>query len=210
MEPEQIACLEKTAAFVEHSFAGMEPGHDFFHVERVVSNAKRILQDEHADEFIVLMTAYLHDMTDHKFFADDSQLSDFLHSLNLDEKTIALLLDTINSVSYSSYAKTNSIELQIVQDADRLDAIGAIGIARTFSYGAVKGNPFFDKDIPPVLNMTKEQYKKHRSTTINHFHEKLLKLKDLMHTKTAKNIAEQRHAFMVTFLEQWDKEITCS
>jgi len=203
-------CIDKTHEHIRELFRGQDPSHDFYHVLRVVNNAKLLLSSESGDYFTVIMAAYLHDSKDRKLFGTDAQqnIMEFLEEIGLPSKQIKLLIDIITSISFSSESRFTCPELQVVQDADRLDAIGALGIARAFSYGAFRKTPFFDKDILVRHNMTKEEYKKYQGTTINHFHEKLLLLKDLMNTKTAKDIAQKRHDFMLTFLEQFDREVS--
>ena len=162
------------------------------------------------------MGALLHDIADSKFHGGDEDLAprkarQFLESQSVDEAVIAEIILIINNMSYHSSLgdgpKYSSHELQVVQDADRLDAIGAMGIARCFTYGGYKNRKLYDPEIKPNMNMTKEEYKASTAPTINHFYEKLLLLKDLMNTPTAKVLAEARHQFMVDFLEQWDGEV---
>jgi uncharacterized protein len=206
--------IDNTKIFVQDTLKNAEAGHDWFHILRVYRNAKHILAHETADGFVVELAALLHDIADSKFHSGDEDIGpktakDFLEKQAVSPDVIAHVVNIIKNVSYKGGHTTssfNSIELDIVQDADRLDAIGAIGIARTFNFGGYKNNPLHDPDIPPKPNQTKEEYKNARSTTINHFYEKLLLLKDKMNTKTAKTIAEKRHAFMENYLEQFYKE----
>jgi uncharacterized protein len=191
-----------------------EGGHDWQHSQRVRTMALFLAEKENADVFIVELAALLHDIADAKFNDGDENAGprkarNFLLSLNVEEKTIVQIENIIRNISFKSQNKLQenpSIEFCVVQDADRLDAIGAIGIARAFNYGGFRNRPIFDPDIKPNLNMNKEEYKKSNAPTINHFYEKLLLLKDLMNTVTAKKIAEQRHKFMEKYLEEFFKE----
>jgi uncharacterized protein len=200
--------------FVKNSLQNAEGGHDWFHIERVYKTAKTIAANENCDAFIVELGALLHDIADYKFHNGDEDkgpkmATEFLVSEGVSEEIIDQVVKIIENVSFKGgnfEQKFNSIELQIVQDADRLDALGAIGIARTFNYGGFKGRALYDPCIKPNLNMTKEEYKNSTAPTINHFYEKLLLLKDLMNTKTGKKLAEDRHNFMVTYLEQFFAE----
>lgn len=213
-----MSTLSNTISFVKKTLENAESGHDFYHIERVYKNAQLIAQTENCNLEIVQLAALLHDIADSKFHNGDETIGpktalDFLTSQNVDQTTIDHVVKIIENISFKGgnfQRDFNSIELQIVQDADRLDAIGAIGIARTFNYGGYKNNPMHIPNLEPKLNMTKDEYKKHQGSTINHFYEKLLLLKDLMNTESGKKIAEQRHQFMLTFLEQfyaeWDGE----
>lgn len=206
--------IEKTINFVKQKLEGAEAGHDWFHIERVWKLSKKIAENEEADTEIVELAALLHDIADPKFHDGDETLAtkislEFLKSIDVEENTIHQVIYIIENISFKNRAQAPeipSIELQIVQDADRLDAIGAIGIARTFNFGGFKNNLMYHPDIQPKLNMTKEEYKKSNGTTINHFYEKLLLLKDLMNTETAKKIASERHDFMLKFLDEFYKE----
>lgn len=207
-------CLENTKAFVKKSLENAEGGHDWFHIERVFNNAMHIVREEDADEFIVALAALLHDIADYKFHNGDEEVGpriaqEFLVSQELPEEIIDHVVNIINHVSFKGGNTTqefHSAELDIVQDADRLDALGAIGIARTFNYGGFKGRALYDPSIAPNLNMSKEEYKNSSAPTINHFYEKLLLLKDRMNTRTAKDIAELRHHFMQEYLDQFYAE----
>ena len=206
--------IEKTIAFVKLALADAEGGHDWFHIERVYNNAKLIAAEETCDLLVVKLGALLHDIADSKFHDGDETIGpriarDFLQRQNLDQHLIDHVISIIENISYKggNFERTfNSIELQIVQDADRLDAIGAVGIARAFNYGGFKNRALYNPDIKPELGMTKEQYKNSKSPTINHFYEKLLLLKDKMNTESAKKIAEGRHRFMEAFLQQFYDE----
>jgi len=206
--------VNKTIAFVKETLAGAEGGHDWFHIERVYKNALIIAKSEKADEFIVSLGALLHDIADSKFHSGDETIGpkiarEFLFKINVDSTIIEHIVKIIENVSFKGGNETQkfvSPELNVIQDADRLDAIGAIGIARCFNYGGFKNRPLYNPDIKPNLNMSKEEYKTSNAPTINHFYEKLLLLKDRMHTKTGKAMALERHNFMLKFLDQFYKE----
>jgi uncharacterized protein len=206
-----MAITEKTIAFVKQKLHDAEGGHDWFHVERVYKNAVLIAKNENCNLQIVELGALLHDIADSKFNNGDETVGpkvarDFLKLENVDENTIQHVVNIIENISFKGgnfEKKFTSIELEIVQDADRLDAIGAIGIARTFNYGGFKNRQLYNPEILPNLNMSKEEYKNSESPTINHFYEKLLLLKDKMNTKTGKKIAQERHNYMSNFLEQF-------
>lgn len=210
--------ISRTIQFVKQQLANAEGGHDWFHIERVYRNSLLISQSEKCDEVVVKLGALLHDIADSKFHDGDESIGPktaraFLEQEAVDEATIVHVLNIIENISFKGgnfEKKFHSKELEIVQDADRLDAIGAIGIARTFNYGGFKNRPLYDPSIAPNLHMTKEQYKSSEAPTINHFYEKLLLLKDKMNTETGKQIAQERHRFMEIFLSQfyaeWDGE----
>lgn len=206
--------IEKTINFVKEKLEGAEAGHDWFHIERVWKLSKKISEKEGGNLEIIELSALLHDIADPKFHNGDETLatkisSEFLKSIKVEENIINQVLYIIENISFKNREESHqnpSLELQIVQDADRLDAIGAIGIARTFNFGGFKNNLMYHPDIQPKLNMSKEEYKKSNGTTINHFYEKLLLLKDLMNTETAKKIASERHDFMLKFLDEFYKE----
>ncbi len=209
--------IEETIAFVKETLQDAEGGHDWFHIQRVFNSSLLIAKDEKdVDVLVVSLGALLHDIADAKFHNGDETIGpkvakDFLTSLRVDKKVIAHVENIIKHISFKNSfdkhaKKFTSLELQIIQDADMLDAIGAIGIARTFNYGGFKNRTLYDPEIAPSLNMTKEEYKKSSAPTINHFYEKLLLLKDKMNTKTGKKLAEERHKFMLSFLEQFYKE----
>lgn len=210
-----MKCINDTISFVKKTLSGAEGGHDWQHIQRVYLNAKRIAQEEpECNQTVVELAALLHDIADSKFNGGDESIGPktarvFLEGLGVDVAIIEHVVLIIENISYKGgnfENKFNSLELQIVQDADRLDAIGAIGIARTFNYGGFKNNPLFDPAIDPRMNMTKEEYKNHTGTTINHFYEKLLLLKDLMNTETGRRLAENRHRYMEGFLAQFYAE----
>jgi uncharacterized protein len=206
--------IEKTINFVKEKLEGAEAGHDWFHIERVWKLSKKISEKEGGNFVVIELSALLHDIADPKFHNGDETLaikisSEFLKSIKVEEKIINQVLYIIENISFKNRGESHqnpSLGLQIVQDADRLDAIGAIGIARTFNFGGFKNNLMYHPDIQPKLNMSKEEYKKSNGTTINHFYEKLLLLKDLMNTETAKKIASERHDFMLKFLDEFYKE----
>ena len=206
--------IEKTIAFVKEKLEGAEAGHDWFHIERVWKLSKKIAEKEGGNLEVIELSALLHDIADPKFHNGDETLAlkiskDFLEEIQVDAELIEQVLFVIKNISFKNRAEAPEnppLELQIVQDADRLDAIGAIGIARTFNFGGFKNNLMYHPEIKPNLGMNKEEYKKSNGTTINHFYEKLLLLKDLMNTETAKKIASERHDFMLQFLDEFYKE----
>ena len=207
--------VEETIAFVKETLKGAEGGHDWFHIQRVFKNTLLIAKDEKVDVLVVSLGALLHDIADAKFNGGDETVGprmakDFLISLGVDKKAIDHVVKIIENISYKSSLDPNnsftSKELQVVQDADRLDAIGAIGIARAFNYGGYKNREIYNPEIAPNLQMSKEEYKKSQAPSINHFYEKLLLLKDKMNTESGKKLAENRHQFMMDYLEQFFKE----
>ena len=206
--------IDKTILFVKEKLENAEGGHDWFHIERVFKNSVLISKNEVCDVTVVKLGALLHDVADSKFHNGDETVGPriarkFLESENVDEKIIAHVVNIIENISYKGgnfEKKFSSIELDVVQDADRLDAIGAIGIARTFNYGGFKNRALYDPNIAPNSSMTKEEYKKNDSPTLNHFYEKLLLLKDKMNTQTGKQIAQERHRYMEGFLAQFYAE----
>jgi len=206
--------ISKTISFVKTKLENAEGGHDWFHIERVYKNAILIAKNEVCDTIIVQLGALLHDIADSKFHNGDETVGprvarEFLESENVDEEIIEHVVNIIENISYKGgnfEKKFTSIELNVVQDADRLDAIGAIGIARMFNYGGFKNRTIYDPQIAPNLKMSKEEYKKNTSPTINHFYEKLFLLKDKMNTVTGKEIAKERHRFMEGFLSQFYAE----
>ena len=206
--------IDKTVEFVKHELEGAEGGHDWWHIYRVWKIAVHIAQNENVDLFIVELGTLLHDIADSKFNDGDesvgpSKAADFLNSLDVDDEVIAHIVKIIENVSFKGgnhKQQYSSPELDIIQDADRLDAIGAIGIARTFNFGGHKNRALYDPQIKPNLKMTKEEYKKNTAPTINHFYEKLLLLKERMNTNTGKALAEKRHAFMEQYLDEFFRE----
>ncbi len=212
--------INKTRAFVKKTLSDAEGGHDWFHTLRVYNNALLISKNENVDPFVVQLGALLHDIADSKFYDGDDTVGpkmarEFLFKMNVDSTDIEHVVNIIENISFNKSLekgeKFKSLELDVVQDADRLDAIGAIGIARCFNYGGFKNRKLFDPSIKPNLKMNKAEYKASTAPTINHFYEKLLLLKDKMNTKTGKKIAKERHNYMVGFLDQfyneWDGNI---
>lgn len=206
--------IEKVIIFVKETLADAEGGHDWFHIERVYKNALLIAKKEPVDEFVVSLGALLHDIADSKFHNGDETVGpkiarDFLFQQNVDSAIIEHVVNIIENISFkggNEVQKFKSQELDVVQDADRLDAIGAIGIARCFNYGGFKNRALYNPDIKPNLNMSKAEYKTSKAPTINHFYEKLLLLKGRMNTKTGMQIAQERHNYMVSFLDQFYNE----
>lgn len=211
MQPELI---EKTVSFVKKSLDTAESGHDWFHTERVWKNARLLLRTEQANHLVVELAALLHDIADSKFHNGDEEIGpltarNFLQSIEAENDTVFHVEQIIRNMSFKSSLGEltyTSREMEIVQDADRLDAIGAIGIARTFTYGGYKNRALYDPAIAPDPSQSKEAYKSSSAPTINHFYEKLLLLKDKMNTPAARRIAEERHDFMVRFLDQFFAE----
>jgi uncharacterized protein len=203
--------IDNTVQFVRDTLKNAEGGHDWWHIHRVWTNAKLIAQTEKADTLIVELAALLHDIADSKFHNGDEEIGprtagNYLLSQNVDAAIVEHVQQIIRHMSFkSSFDKKtfHSPELAIVQDADRLDAIGAIGIARAFNYGGFKGREIYNPEIEPNLNMSKEEYKNSPAPSINHFYEKLLLLKDKMNTPTGRRLAEQRHQFMEAYLQQF-------
>ncbi len=206
--------IQETVNFVKNTLKGAEGGHDWFHTHRVFKTAQTIAKNEKVDILVVSIGALLHDIADSKFHNGDETVGpriakEFLESLDIEKKIInhvVLIIENISFKGGNTIQKFTSPELKVIQDADRLDAIGAIGIARCFNYGGFKNRTLYDPEIAPNLNMTKEEYKNSIAPTINHFYEKLLLLKDRMNTKTGKCMAEDRHLFMEIFLNQFYKE----
>ncbi|SFS62201.1 HD domain-containing protein [Sphingobacterium wenxiniae] len=206
--------IQQTVEFVQERLKNAESGHDWWHILRVWNNTKLILQTEQADVLVCELTALLHDIADSKFHDGDESLGpriagEFLHSVGLDTERIEHVQQIILNMSYKASLGEvvfHSKELEIVQDADRLDAIGAIGIARAFNYGGYKNREIYNPTIPVEENLSKEAYKNTTAPTINHFYEKLLLLKDRMNTQTGKQIADERHRYMEGFLQQFYDE----
>ncbi len=206
--------INKTVDFVKTVLTDAEGGHDWWHIYRVWKSAKQIAQQENVDLFIVELGALLHDIADSKFHDGDETVGpriarEFLQSLNVNKETITHVENIILNISFkggNQEQEFRSDELDVIQDADRLDALGAIGIARTFNYGGHKNREIYNPEIKPNLNMTKEEYKNSEAPTLNHFYEKLLLLKERMNTESGKKMAEQRHDFMRTYLDQFYME----
>ncbi|NNK83509.1 MAG: HD domain-containing protein [Flavobacteriaceae bacterium] len=210
-----LQLIELTKDFVRNQLKDAEGGHDWFHTLRVFNNATHISKDENVDNLIVALGALLHDIADSKFHNGDETIGpniarEFLFKHNVDSVIIEHVVKIIENISFKKSLdksfKFKSNELDVVQDADRLDAIGAIGIARCFNYGGFKNRKLFDPAIKPNLNMTKAEYKNSDAPTINHFYEKLLLLKNKMNTKTGKKLAERRHKFMELYLDEFYAE----
>jgi uncharacterized protein len=217
MEPE--ITLQKTREFVQKTLESAEGSHDWFHTYRVWKSAKQIAETEDVDLFVVELGALLHDIADSKFYNGDEEIGprtagNFLRSCGLEEHIISHVENIIANISFKGgrhEQKFTSVELDVIQDADRLDAIGAIGIARTFAYGGHKNREIYNPEIEPNLHMTRDEYKNSTAPSINHFYEKLLLLRDRMNTKTGKKLANHRHLFMEQFLNQfyaeWNGEV---
>ncbi|HQA73016.1 HD domain-containing protein [Flavobacterium sp.] len=209
-----MSLIDSTISFVKDQLKTAEGGHDWFHIERVYRNALLIAESETCNIEIVKLGALLHDIADSKFHNGDETVGPktariFLERQNVSEEITNHVINIIENISFKGGnfdKKFNSIELEIVQDADRLDAIGAIGIARTFNYGGFKNRQIYNPAIAPKLTMSKEEYKNSDAPTLNHFYEKLLLLKDKMNTETGKKIALERHKFMENFLSQFYAE----
>ena len=208
------AFIEQTIPFVKKTLAGAEGGHDWWHIYRVWKSAIKIAGSEKVDILTVELGALLHDIADSKFNDGDESIGpavavEFLHSIGVPQNTIIHVKNIIENISFKGGNETQkfrSPELDVIQDADRLDAIGAIGIARTFNYGGYRNREIYNPDIKPDSGMTKEAYKNSASPTLNHFHEKLLLLKDRMNTETGRKMAEHRHKFMLTYLDEFHRE----
>lgn len=211
--------IEITKTFVKETLKNAEGGHDWFHTLRVFNNSLLISKNENVDVLVVQLSALLHDIADSKFHDGDDTVGprlarEFLFKNNVDSQTIEHVVKIIANMSFNKSLGKDELftskELEVVQDADRLDAIGAIGVARAFNYGGFKNRKLFDPAIKPNLNMSKVEYKKSDAPTINHFYEKLLLLKSKMNTTSGKRIAESRHRFMEIYLDQfyaeWDGE----
>lgn len=211
---EHSVILSRTADHVRNLLSGDSAGHDWWHIERVRRVAVTIAREEQADLFLVELAALLHDVADWKFAGGDEEAGPaaarkWQMSLEVDEPTIDHVCRIIGQLSFKGAGVAtpmDSLEGACVQDADRLEAIGAIGIARTFAYGGWKGQPMHDPDLPPQLHGSFTEYKQNKGTTINHFYEKLLLLKDRMNTAAGKRMAEARHQFMQQYLDQFFAE----
>lgn len=209
-----MSLIAHTILFVKEQLKNAEGGHDWFHIERVYKNAQVIAAAEDCDLEVVTLAALLHDIADSKFHNGDETIGPkvaraFLEANQVVPATVDHVIAIIENISFKGGnfdQQFHSKELAIVQDADRLDAIGAIGIARTFNYGGFKNRALYDPEIKPNLSQTKEEYKKNEAPTINHFYEKLLLLTDKMNTETGKKMAKKRHDFMVHFLAQFYAE----
>jgi len=211
-EKEEVLII--TADYMKGRLENDSSGHDWWHTYRVWNLGRRISEGESADAYIVGLSCLLHDIADYKLHGGDEEIGprlagEWLKSLNIDNKTISDVQEIIYTIPFkgkNSPTNLRTIEAKCVQDADRLDAIGAIGIARCFAFGGKKGNTIYNPHIKPDIEISEEEYKKSKSTPLNHFHEKLFLLKDLMNTQTAKLIAESRHRFMEQFVDRFLKE----
>ncbi len=213
---QQNRLIKATENYVRSYFENEGSGHDWWHIYRVRNMAIKIAKTEGGDLFLIEMAALLHDLDDWKLndIGQESKTEKWLNSIDFPKTKIPVIVEIIEQVSFKGAGVENraiSVEAKIVQDADRLDAIGAIGIARTFAYGGNKGRLIYHPDVKPEMHNSFDEYKKTTAPTINHFYEKLLLLKDMLNTGTAKKIAEKRHRFMKTFLDQfygeWESEI---
>ncbi len=206
--------LEKVEKYVTRELENAEAGHDIWHIRRVVKNARKIAEKEGGNLEIILLGAWLHDIADAKFYDGNEEIgprkaAEFLQSNGVAPDTVFHVENIIRNISFKNHFNTNgfeSLELHIVRDADRLDAMGAIGVARAFHFGGYKNNPIYRPDIPLHQPVDAETYKKYRRSTIHHFYDKLLHLKDMLHTETAKKMAEERHRFLELFLDRFFKE----
>lgn len=206
--------IDNISAYVKEKQSGEGSGHDWWHTKRVLDTAKYLAQKEDADLFIVELAALLHDIADWKFADGDDKAgskvaTELLTKYDVDKESIDHVCHIVDNVSFKGEAQENkisTIEVKVVQDADRLDALGAIGIARVFAYGGSKAREIYNPDIKFQEKMDFEKYKKNEGSSLNHFYEKLLLLKDLINTKSAKKIAEERHQFMLTYLDEFYKE----
>ena len=206
--------IKRTADYIKSKLDGESSGHDWWHTYRVWKTAVNIGKKEDADLFVVQLAALLHDIADWKFHSGDDSIGpklarEWLEKLDVDENIISHVCEIIKGVSFKGAgvkSKIKTKEGMVVQDADRLDALGSIGIARAFAYGGHKGREIYNPNIKPEKHESFEQYKNNKGTTINHFYEKLLLLKDLMNTPSARKIAEERHRFMEEYLDKFFKE----
>ena len=213
LSKEELKWINNSCAYVKDKLNAVDKSHDWLHIERVIENCFQILISENADIVTVLLGAIFHDIADHKLVNQPSEAIEttihFLREMKLPEKKITQITYIIENVSFSGghfKEDKENIELMVVRDADKLDAIGAIGIARCFQYGGHKKRVIFDPKIKPITYQNKSEYYKSDAPSINHFYEKLLLLKDLILTPTAKKIAQERHEFMCLYLEQFHKE----
>ncbi|ADB17196.1 metal dependent phosphohydrolase [Pirellula staleyi DSM 6068] len=215
MLPEKI--LQSAADFVRERFAHDSSGHDWQHISRVRQMAVKLAAEEGADLYVTELAALMHDVDDWKLtpgasaeHADKTpETRRFLQSIAVPQPVIDQVCDIITRLSFKGAGVAtpmHSLEGQCVQDADRLDAIGAIGIARAFAYGGAKGRQMIDDTVEPEMHGSFESYKKNKGPTVNHFYEKLLLLKDRINTESAKRIANERHEFMQLFLQQLSAE----
>lgn len=201
--------IDQTENFVKNKLKDESSGHDWYHIYRVRNLAEKIAEKEGANHFVCVMAALLHDIADEKIAGSEEEgleeVKQWLESISVEDHYITHILSIISTMSFKGGNQTemNSIEGKVVQDADRLDALGAIGIGRTFAYSGAKGQLMYDPEIPVREKMTKEQYRNEKSTAVNHFYEKLLKLKHGMNTSYARKLADDRHVFLESFLDQF-------
>ena len=208
---QKLSILSETEKHIKTLLQGEGSGHDWWHIHRVRNNALAIAKAYKANLFIIEMAALLHDIADHKFHNGDEKIGlkkakEWLLEQKTNTQELEHIILIISEVSFSSNKIPSTLESKIVQDADRLDAIGAVGIARTFAYGGHKNREIYNPNIPPVSYKTMDEYKKNTHPTINHFYDKLLLLKDKMNTAEAKKLAENRHRFMQSFLKEFYAE----
>ncbi|MFA8434114.1 MAG: HD domain-containing protein [Marinifilaceae bacterium] len=214
MKENQQHIIDKTISFVQAELENAEGGHDWWHILRVWKTARKIAETEKVDPFVVELGALLHDIADSKFHNGNEDIgpmvaANFLESIGVTTDInhhVQLIISNISFKGGNQEQQFQSPELDVIQDADRLDAIGAIGIARTFNYGGYKNREIYNPNISPKMDMSKEEYKNSTAPTINHFYEKLLLLKDRMNTATGKKMAQERHQFMENYLEQFYQE----
>lgn len=206
------AIIAATGDWVRARLAADATGHDWWHTYRVAALARHLTDREGGDHLVIALAALLHDIADWKFSGDEHAsgrlAAEWLAAQEVSQDTISHVVSIIDTLSFKSadQPRMATLEGRIVQDADRLDALGAIGVARTFAYGGWKGTPMHDPDLPPRVGMSAEEYRAHHGTTVNHFYEKLLLLRDLMNTATARQVADERHAFMEAFLARFYRE----
>ncbi len=211
MDQENV--ILNTEQMVRDQLLNEESGHDWYHIERVTKTARQIAKKENANLFIVVLASLLHDLADDKVVESESKgiasIQQWLNAQQVESDDSEHILSIIQHMSFKGGNGTplKTIEGQVVQDADRLDAIGAVGIARCFLYSGKKGQPIYDPTLKVREQMSKEEYRHGNSSAIHHFYEKLLKLKDLMNTETGQNLANERHQFMLEFLEQFFDEV---
>ncbi|WP_336745513.1 HD domain-containing protein [Paenibacillus sp. y28] len=215
MVQDKTAVLQQARQFVQAELGGDSSGHDWRHVERVAVMAVRLAKETGADVFICELAALLHDLADEKLYASKErrleELASWLEQRGLEAEAVKHILDILSTMSFAGGQQppVTTLEAQVVQDADRLDAMGAIGIARTFAYGGWKGHAIYDPERPPRSpeELTQEAYRSGRTTAVNHFYEKLLRLRDRMNTDAARRLAGERHRFMEMYLEQLYREM---
>jgi uncharacterized protein len=212
VQPARARLLTQAEVFVREALAHDSSGHDWSHIERVRRLAILIGREEGADVFVCELAALLHDVADEKIAGDEAaglaRVRGWLESHDATPETVEQVMGIIATMSFAGGTRPamTTLEGQVVQDADRLDAIGAIGVARAFAYGATRGRVMYDPETTPRQRMSREDYRSHHTPTVNHFYEKLLLLKDRLNTSCARQLAEERHRFMLTFLDQFYAE----